>query len=122
MEIIPEAIEDAKVNAKLNNINNARFICGDASVAAEELKNEGIKPDTVILDPPRKGCAEELLKTVAEINPQKIVYVSCDPATLARDCARLLDLGYVVEEVTPVDMFPHTHHVESVALLTKKGE
>ena len=106
VEIIPEAIEDAKVNAQLNNINNARFICGDASVAAEELKNEGIKPDTVILDPPRKGCAEELLKTVAEINPQKIVYVSCDPATLARDCARLLDLGYRVQEVTPVDMFP----------------
>ena len=122
VEIIPEAIEDAKVNAQINNINNARFICGDASLAAEELKNEGIKPDTVILDPPRKGCAEELLKTVAEINPQKIVYVSCDPATLARDCARLLDLGYVVEEVTPVDMFPRTHHVESVALLTKKGE
>ena len=122
VEIIPEAIEDAKVNAKLNDINNASFICGDASVAAEELKNEGINPDTVILDPPRKGCAEELLKTVAEINPQKIVYVSCDPATLARDCARLLDLGYVVEEVTPVDMFPRTHHVESVALLTKKGE
>lgn len=121
VEIIPEAIEDAKANAQLNNITNARFICGDASVAAEELKNEGIKPDTVILDPPRKGCAEELLKTVSQINPQKIVYVSCDPATLARDCARLLDLGYKVNEVTPVDMFPRTHHVESVALLDKKG-
>ena len=121
VEIIPEAIEDAKINAKLNNIENARFICGDASVAAEELKNDGIKPDTVILDPPRKGCAEELLKTVSEINPQKIVYVSCDPATLARDCSRLLTLGYEVNEVTPVDMFPRTHHVESVALLNKKG-
>ncbi len=117
VEIIPEAIEDAKLNAKLNCIENARFICGDASVAAEKLKEEGIKPDTVILDPPRKGCAEELLKTVAEINPQKIVYVSCDPATLARDCSRLLTLGYEVKEVTPVDMFPRTHHVESVALL-----
>lgn len=122
VEIIPEAIEDAKVNAKLNGIENARFICGDASLAAEELKNEGIKPATVILDPPRKGCAEELLKTVAEINPQKIVYVSCDPATLARDCSRLLTLGYEVKEVTPVDMFPRTHHVESVALLNKKGK
>ena len=120
VEIIPEAIEDAKVNAMLNDINKARFICGDASVAAEELKNEGIKPDTVILDPPRKGCAEDLLKTVAEINPDKIVYVSCDPATLARDCARLLDLGYVVKEVTPVDMFPRTHHVESVVLLSQR--
>ena len=121
VEIIPEAIEDAKANAQLNDINNARFICGDASVAAEKLKEEGIKPDTVILDPPRKGCAEELLKTVAEINPQKIVYVSCDPATLARDCARLLALGYEVKEVTPVDMFPRTHHVESVALLTQSN-
>lgn len=121
VEIIPEAIEDAKVNAKINSIENARFICGDASVAAEKLKEEGIKPDTVILDPPRKGCAENLLKTVAEINPQKIVYVSCDPATLARDCARLLDSGYEVKEVTPVDIFPRTSHVESVALLNKKG-
>ena len=122
VEIIPEAIEDAEVNAQLNNINNARFICGDASVAAEKLKEEGIKPDTVILDPPRKGCAQELLRTVAEINPQKIVYVSCDPATLARDCARLLDLGYEVQEVTPVDMFPRTSHVESVALLTLSSD
>ena len=121
VEIIPEAIEDAKVNAKLNGIENASFICGDASLAAEKLKADGIKPDVVILDPPRKGCAEDLLKTVAEINPPKIVYVSCDPATLARDCARLLDLGYVVQEVTPVDMFPRTSHVESVALLIKEG-
>lgn len=118
VEIIPEAIEDARVNAELNNIKNARFICGDASEAAEKLKNEGITPQVIILDPPRKGCAEELLKTVAQIHPQKIVYVSCDPATLARDCARLLNLGYEVKEVTPVDMFPRTNHVESVALLT----
>ena len=117
VEIIPEAIEDAKVNAKINNINNARFICGDASQAAEQLKAEGITPKTIILDPPRKGCAEELLKTVSEINPEKIVYVSCDPATLARDCARLLTLGYEVKQVTPVDMFPRTSHVETVALL-----
>lgn len=119
VEIIPEAIEDAKTNAELNNIKNARFICGDASLAAEKLKDDGITPQVIILDPPRKGCAEELLKTVAQINPQKIVYVSCDPATLARDCARLLELGYAVNEVTPVDMFPRTSHVESVALLEK---
>jgi 23S rRNA (uracil1939-C5)-methyltransferase len=119
VEIIPEAIEDAKVNASINNINNARFICGDAEVAAAKLQEEGIKPQTVILDPPRKGCSEELLKTVAKINPEKIVYVSCDPATLARDCKRLLDLGYTVQEVTPVDMFPRTAHVESVALLVR---
>ena len=121
VEIIPEAIDDAKINAELNNIKNARFICGDASLAAEKLKYEGITPQVIILDPPRKGCAEELLKTVARINPEKIVYVSCDPATLARDCARLLDLGYAVNEVTPVDMFPRTSHVESVALLTQSN-
>ena len=119
VEIIPEAIEDAKTNAALNNFMNTRFICGDASKAAETLKAEGITPATIILDPPRKGCAPELLKTVCEINPEKIVYVSCDPATLARDCGRLLDFGYTVEEVTPVDMFPRTSHVESVAILVK---
>ncbi len=119
VEIIPEAIEDAKQNALNNNISNARFICGDASDAAEKLKTEGITPTTIILDPPRKGCAQELLKTVTEMSPEKIVYVSCDPATLARDCARLLTLGYEVQEVTPVDMFPRTAHVESVCLLCK---
>lgn len=119
VEIIPEAIEDAKVNADINEFKNTRFICGDASTAAEFLKNEGITPKTIILDPPRKGCAEELLKTVSEINPEKIVYVSCDPATLARDCERLAKLGYNVTAVTPVDMFPRTSHVESVALLVR---
>ncbi len=117
VEIIPEAIMDAEENAKLNDIENTRFICGDASKAAFILKSEGIKPQTIILDPPRKGCAEDLLETVAEINPEKIVYVSCNPATLARDCERLEKLGYTVKEVTPVDMFPRTSHVESVALL-----
>ncbi len=120
VEITPEAIVDAKKNAENNNISNARFICGDASIAANMLKEEGIKPQTVILDPPRKGCAEELLHTVSEISPEKIVYVSCDPATLARDCKRLEALGYTVQEVTPVDMFPRTAHVETVALLTRK--
>ncbi len=121
VEIIPEAIEDAKVNAEINNFTNTRFICGDASTAAEVLKSEGITPKTIILDPPRKGCAPELLKTVTEINPEKIVYVSCDPATLARDCERLGTLGYDVVEVTPVDMFPRTSHVESVALLIQSN-
>ena len=119
VEIIPEAIVDAEENARINNINNARFICGDAKNAARVLKDEGIKPGVVILDPPRKGCAEELLKTVCEIAPERIVYVSCDPATLARDCARLITLGYTVQEVTPVDMFPRTAHVETVCLLTR---
>ncbi len=119
VEIIPEAIEDAKVNAQINNITNARFICGDATLAAEKLQEEGIKPQVTILDPPRKGCAEELLKTVSEIAPERIVYVSCDPATLARDAQRLENLGYKALEVTPVDMFPRTAHVESVCLFQR---
>lgn len=120
VEIIPEAIEDAKENALFNGISNAQFICGDASLAAEKLKADGIAPQTVILDPPRKGCAKELLETVAEISPERIVYVSCDPATLARDAKRLDELGYKAVEVTPVDMFPRTAHVESVCLLCKQ--
>ena len=121
VEIIPEAIEDAKINAQINNITNARFICGDASLAAEKLQEEGIKPQVIILDPPRKGCAEDLLKTVSEISPERIVYVSCDPATLARDAQRLENLGYKAIEVTPVDMFPRTAHVESVCLFKKSN-
>lgn len=120
VEIIPEAIEDAKENARINGIQNTRFICADAPKAAQILKNEGIKPQVIILDPPRKGCAEELLKTVTEIAPEKIVYVSCDPATLARDCKRLDTLGYEIKEATPVDMFPKTAHVETVVKLVRK--
>ncbi len=120
VEIVPQAVEDAKVNARENGIENARFICADACAAALQLKKEGISPDTVILDPPRKGCDEELLKTVAnDFCPERIVYVSCDPATLARDIARLVPLGYALVEYTPVDLFPRTAHVESVALLVR---
>ena len=109
--------ESAAVNIQ---ISNAQFICGDAALAAEKLKANGIAPQTVILDPPRKGCAAALLETVAGIAPQRIVYVSCDPATLARDAKLLEDLGYSAVEVTPVDMFPRTAHVESVCLLCKQ--
>ncbi len=120
VEIIPEAIEDAKENARINGINNARFICGDASLAAETLQKEGINPQVIILDPPRKGCSEELLRTVAEISPEKIVYVSCDPATLARDAKRLAELGYTAVEATPADMFPRTAHVETICFFIKQ--
>ena len=120
VEIIPEAIEDAKINAKINNVNNARFICGDATEAAKILKDEGIKPDTVILDPPRKGCDEALLHTVCEMNPDRIVYVSCDPATLARDLQILESTGYEILKAIPYDLFPRTVHIETVALLTRK--
>lgn len=119
VEIIPQAIEDAKINAAANGISNARFLCGDASDAAKALENEGIKPDVVILDPPRKGCAGDVIQTVVRMNPDRIVYVSCDPATLARDCGLFASLGYKVNKVTPTDLFPKTGHVESVVLLTR---
>lgn len=119
VEIIPEAIEDAKVNAKNNNIENCEFYCGDAKDAVKILKDQNIEPDAVILDPPRKGCDREVLEYVAQMQPKKIVYVSCDVSTQARDCAILKELGYKTKEVTPVDMFPRTSHTESVALLSQ---
>lgn len=120
VEIVPEAIADAGINAKINGISNARFICADAKEAAATLKEEGISPDTVILDPPRKGCDAELLNTVCEMNPERIVYVSCDPATLARDLAILEDKGYKTQKAIPYDLFPRTVHIETVALLIRK--
>ena len=119
VEIIPQAIENAKENARLNSIDNAEFICADAAQAASTLLERGVNPDIVILDPPRKGCDEALIKTVAEMSPERVVYVSCDSATLARDCQRFAALGYRTLAATPVDMFPHTAHVETVALLVR---
>lgn len=119
VEIIPEAVEDAKINAQINNIDNAEFYCADASKAAEMLKEKGIKPDCIILDPPRKGCEKELIKTVSEMAPDRIVYVSCDAATLARDCAVFKDYGYSTDRLSVFDLFPRTVHVESVVLLTR---
>ncbi len=122
VEIVSQAVEDAKFNAESNGIKNARFICDDASGAAEKLAKEGIKPDVVILDPPRKGCDKVLLNTVAnEFLPERIVYVSCDPATLARDCAILKEFGYMLCEYTPFDLFPRTEHIETVALLSRQN-
>jgi 23S rRNA (uracil1939-C5)-methyltransferase len=121
VEIIPEAIEDAKFNAKLNGIENARFICADASKAAKILRDEGIKTDAIVLDPPRKGCEAELLSVIAQdFAPERIVYVSCDVATLARDVKILEEKGYKVVEYTPVDLFPRTSHVEMVAFLSQR--
>lgn len=119
VEIIPEAIENAKYNAEANGIDNATFICGDAAAAAEALRADGVAPTVVLVDPPRKGLAPELIDTINEFAPKRVVYVSCDPATLARDCARFNELGYTVERVTPFDMFPRTSHVENVVLLRK---
>ncbi len=120
VEIVPQAVEDAKINAELNGITNARFICASAPDSAKTLADEGVRPDVVILDPPRKGITPDLVKTVAQdFSPEKVVYVSCDPATLARDLQLFEQSGYKTVEVTPVDLFPRTSHVESVALHTR---
>ena len=120
VEIVPEAVEDAKRNAKAAGIENAEFICGDAFAAAKELAARNIAPHVVIVDPPRKGCEEDLLKLIANsFKPEKLVYVSCDEATLSRDVAILNQMGYKLIEYTPVDLFPRTVHVETVALLVR---
>ena len=122
VEIIPEAIEDAKFNAKENNIQNAEFYCLDATEFAEKSAKEGMKADVVILDPPRKGLTEELISTVAEkISPERVVYVSCDVGTLARDIKIFDSKGYQLKEYTPADLFPRTAHVETVAVMSKAG-
>lgn len=120
VEIVPQAIEDAKRNAARNKIENAYFQAGAAEEVIPKLhKTEGIQADVVVVDPPRKGCDQALLDTILEIGPKKLVYVSCDSATLARDLAYLCPKGYQVQKVQVVDQFPWTVHVESVALLTK---
>lgn len=122
VEIVPEAIEDAKHNAKLNGMENVDFYCGKAEEVIPRLyKEEGITADVVVVDPPRKGCDEKLLETIVKIAPKKVVYVSCDPATLARDVKYLSENGFEVGQVQPVDMFPHTTHVETIVLLQKKS-
>ncbi len=120
VEIVPEAIENAKANAKENNITNAEFIVGESEKVIPELIEKGIKADVVVVDPPRKGCAKELLEAIANMQPQKIVYVSCDPGTLARDLNILNQLGYATLKVQPVDMFPQTGHVECVVGIRRK--
>ena len=120
VEIVEQAVEDARRNAALNEISNAEFLCADAAEAAVLLKDRGVKPNVIILDPPRKGCEESLIDTVAQMAPEKVVYVSCDPATLARDLKIFAQKGYEVRKLTPVDMFPRTQHTESCCLL-KRG-
>lgn len=121
VEIVQSAIEDAKINAEINGINNTEFLCMDATKAANVIKSRGVSPDVVLLDPPRKGCDEDLLNTVANgFCPQRIVYISCNDATLARDCAILTKLGFILKKLTPVDLFPRTGHVETVALLSRQ--
>lgn len=120
IETIPEAIEDAKENARINKIKNATFIVGEVENELPKLiDKKNIKPDVVFIDPPRKGCDKIAIETLIKIKPKKIVYISCNPATLARDL-KLLEEYYKIKEITPVDMFPYTTHVETVSLLTLK--
>lgn len=121
IEIVPEAVKDARHNAKINNIDNAEFLEGQAEKIMPKLAAQGIKPDVVVVDPPRKGCDEALLKAIIDMAPKRVVYVSCNPSTLARDLRYLEDRGYKTGEVQPVDMFPHTPHVETVVLLSHKN-
>lgn len=118
VEIVPQAIEDAKKNAELNDITNAQFKAGKAEEVIPAWHKQGIRPDVIVVDPPRKGCDDALLQTILEMKPKKVVYVSCNPGTLARDLRVLEDGGYKTREVQPVDMFPQTVHVEAVAVLT----
>ena len=127
VEIVPQAIDDARNNAKINGIENAEFFVGKAEEIlpeyyAEYEKQHGEKAyaDVIVVDPPRKGCEETLLDTMVEMQPERIVYVSCDSATLARDLKYLCDRGYEIQKVKPVDQFPHTVHVETVVLLSRK--
>ncbi|PLR86434.1 23S rRNA (uracil(1939)-C(5))-methyltransferase RlmD [Bacillus sp. V33-4] len=120
VEVVPEAIEDARRNAELNEIFNVEFAVGEAETVIPKWYKEGNEADVLVVDPPRKGCDEELLQTIIEMKPKKVVYVSCNPATLARDLRILEDGGYKTIEVQPVDMFPQTTHVEICVLLLKK--
>ncbi len=121
VEIVPAAIEDAKRNAELNGIENVEFIVGLAEeVIPHKFEKEGIKADVIVVDPPRKGCEESLLKTIVEMAPKRVVYVSCDPGTLARDLNYLTSNGFKVVEVQPVDMFPQTGHVETIVRIERE--
>lgn len=118
-EIVPEAIDDARENAARNGVKNAEFFCGDASDVAKKLARENLRPDVITVDPPRKGLAADVVESIAEMQPQRVVYVSCDSATMARDVKRLADLGYTAQRACAVDMFPRADHIETVCLLSK---
>lgn len=120
VEVVPQAIEDAKDNARRNQIENARFFCADAGKAALQLAAEGIRPDVITVDPPRKGISQDVIDAIDAMNPDRLVYVSCDPATLARDVKLLAEKGYRYQRGEAVDLFPRTKHVETVVLLSRE--
>ena len=118
-EIVPEAIDDARENAACSGVQNAEFFCGDASDVAKKLARERLRPDVITVDPPRKGLAADVVESIAEMQPERVVYVSCDSATMARDVKRFAELGYTAVRACAVDMFPRADHVETVCLLSK---
>ncbi|MCI6937602.1 MAG: 23S rRNA (uracil(1939)-C(5))-methyltransferase RlmD [Clostridiales bacterium] len=119
VEVIPQAVEDARDNAHRNGIENAEFFCGDAGQAALELEKNGVRPDVVVVDPPRKGLNADTIEALSRMAPRRIVYVSCDPATLARDVALLKQRGYTLQSATALDLFPKCAHVESICCLVQ---
>ncbi len=119
VEVVPQAVEDARDNARRNGIENAEFFCGDAGQAALELEREGVRPDVVVVDPPRKGLNADTIEALSRMSPRRIVYVSCDPATLSRDVALLKERGYELKTAQAADLFPRCAHVETVVLLSK---
>ncbi|MCX7709447.1 MAG: 23S rRNA (uracil(1939)-C(5))-methyltransferase RlmD [Clostridia bacterium] len=121
VEVVEAAIEDARKNAEVNGVRNTEFMVGEAEKVIPEIYEKGVKADVVVVDPPRKGCDEVLLKTLVDMRPKRIVYVSCNPSTLARDLNYLESNGFKTVEIQPVDMFPWTHHVESIVLMTNSG-
>ena len=122
VEVVEQAVEDARENAKRNGIENAEFFCGDAGKAALELENQGIRPDVIVVDPPRKGLNADTIEALRRMSPRRIVYVSCDPATLARDVALLKERGYALKNAQAADLFPRCSHVESIVCLSKLAD
>ncbi|SHF01011.1 23S rRNA m(5)U-1939 methyltransferase [Seinonella peptonophila] len=119
VEMVPAAIADAKRNAMLNHIDQVEFVCGKAEKVMGKWFDKGVEPDIIVVDPPRKGCDPALLHAASKMKPKRFIYVSCNPATLARDVALLTKLGFTLQEVQPIDMFPHTSHIETVCLMSR---
>lgn len=122
VEYVPEAVRDAVQNAELNGITNCEFIAGDCENVLKELAEKGVTPDAIVADPPRKGCSEGVIRSILNSGASRMVYISCNPATLARDLKLLTDGGFVIECVQPVDMFPQTAHVETVVMLRRRAK
>ena len=119
VEVIPQAVEDARDNAKRNRIENAEFFCGDAGQAALTLEQQGVRPDVITVDPPRKGLSADAIEAISRMNPRRLVYISCDPATLARDVALLKEKGFLLRSAQAADLFPRCAHVETVCVLSR---